>query len=247
MTGIVINNNKYEISTGSTKIEYSSMGEGTVSYSIYGDNVPFTPLVKECEWIQSLSSTPFIYKNNFSTDIEYKVRFCCQYNGSPYLLWCYIEGNSSTYARSYLEYGRTTTAVDFSRAYFILKRAGYNKDRIIYYGGSGYSEYLPALNTVFTLGFKGGKFYSDSTGKYEQRYTYDSNPTGSPSLPFSLNYKPEFKFNNAYKIYQIEEDNNVYKFFYNTDKNIFIIKEINSNEIMMEIPASEVTDYKLKA
>lgn len=40
MTGIVINGNEYQVNTGSTKVEYASMGEGTIGYSMYGDNIP---------------------------------------------------------------------------------------------------------------------------------------------------------------------------------------------------------------
>jgi len=42
MTGIVINNNEYEISTGSSKLEYSSTGD-CVSYSVWGENIPANP------------------------------------------------------------------------------------------------------------------------------------------------------------------------------------------------------------
>lgn len=40
MTGVIINNNEYQVSTGGIKIEYSSMGGGTIGYSMYGDEVP---------------------------------------------------------------------------------------------------------------------------------------------------------------------------------------------------------------
>lgn len=40
MTGVIINNNEYQVSTGSTKIEYSAMGGESVGYSMYGEEVP---------------------------------------------------------------------------------------------------------------------------------------------------------------------------------------------------------------
>jgi hypothetical protein len=40
MTGVIINNNEYQVSTGSIKVEYSSMGGGTIGYSMYGEEVP---------------------------------------------------------------------------------------------------------------------------------------------------------------------------------------------------------------
>ena len=43
MTGVIINNNEYQVSTGSTKIEYSAMGGESVGYSMYGENIPEAP------------------------------------------------------------------------------------------------------------------------------------------------------------------------------------------------------------
>ena len=40
MTGVIINNNEYQVSTGNTKIEYNAMGGESVGYSMYGANVP---------------------------------------------------------------------------------------------------------------------------------------------------------------------------------------------------------------
>ena len=51
MTGVIINNNEYQVSTGGTKIEYSSMGGGTIGYSMYGENIPEVPEDKLLEWI----------------------------------------------------------------------------------------------------------------------------------------------------------------------------------------------------
>lgn len=44
MTGVIINNNEYQVSTGGTKIEYSSMGGESVGYSMYGAEVPYEKL-----------------------------------------------------------------------------------------------------------------------------------------------------------------------------------------------------------
>jgi len=55
MTGIIINNNEYTVNTGSTKIEYNSMGGGTVAYSMYGDDIPLI-VIPETDTLVSITS-----------------------------------------------------------------------------------------------------------------------------------------------------------------------------------------------
>ena len=63
MTGVIINNNEYQVITGGTKIEYSSMGGGTIGYSMYGENIPEVPEDKLLEWINIPQNTTRSYKD----------------------------------------------------------------------------------------------------------------------------------------------------------------------------------------
>jgi len=66
MTGVIINNNEYEISTGSTKIEYSST-KNNVSYSMYGDDIPFNPV-----WLDYNETVNLTISRKKTTDVAGK-------------------------------------------------------------------------------------------------------------------------------------------------------------------------------
>jgi len=70
MTGIVINNNEYEVSTGSAKIEYTSSGD-CVGYSMYGEDIPHNDIWKSITRQQLFTEFPDIYRNGYSAGDKY--------------------------------------------------------------------------------------------------------------------------------------------------------------------------------
>ena len=103
MTGVIINNNEYQVSTGSTKIEYSSMGGGTVGYSMYGDEVPYEELWNDITPTQfsQLGSATYDGTNKIN---DFRIMLRNEVKRNQYKSWdeilastgCYIAGNTYT-------------------------------------------------------------------------------------------------------------------------------------------------------
>lgn len=120
MTGVIINNNFYDISTGSTKIEYSSMNGETVGYSMYGDEVPFTDPTPE--WVPT---------GNLATDglTQTTIRL-----SEPSQSWRYTESNIDKIYNQAFNYfhNKNTYSLDKNTDFSTLNRA---------YGYGGYGYY----------------------------------------------------------------------------------------------------------
>jgi len=242
MTGIIINNNEYAVSTGSTKIEYNSMGGDTCGYSMYGDEIPTVPpIYKECEWVKT--SDTFTYQKNFTTSTEYKIKFCATVRDGVYFFWCITPNTVGKQARYYMNYQSSLLWSDAGVQ--LQPKNNTNYTRAFNYESTKAVQNIP-FNTTFTLGFKNGKFYSDIGGSYSVKTTTDNYSSHYPSLPFTDNVKAEFQGKENYKIYQLEEDSYIYKFFYNQKENKFCVMETTNNTLIKELDSSKVFDYQLK-
>lgn len=259
MTGVIINNNFYDISTGNTKIEYSSMNEDTIGYSMYGVDIPYTEILKEypLEYLKTTyekDSASFDYLHYHSKNTEYKmtlklgtlresgilgmrvtVPFATNYNSSKKEVEFYIVCKSSSTTYAYYSYV-TGSGKDIEYSNDFCFRTTDTNTLVIPY------------NTKFTIGYKNDKFYSDLGHYYQVESSPQRNMSkGKATVDMAVKPYCNLRYNTYF--YGLEEVYNgttyYYKPFYNTETQKFYIKETTTNTIVCTLNPSDIDEYQI--
>lgn len=251
MTGVIINNKFYDISTGSTKIEYNSMGNGTLSYSMYGENIPeVSDTDKILQWLCPKTS---LRKNNiepsceldhtFSSNWYYEVEFMplekktcsfvmCKYNSKG--TWNY-QPLPTTDLMFYSNPNNPDSCLDFRN--FISDGAGGNM--------WGESSYNTVKNPPFNLNqinhicaYRGKQSFSiDVEPNIASSYTYRTDKTTNVlNTLFADSDKRTSSYDeNNYrfyylKVYETYKDNLLYHYVPCISNNVLGVKELVNNK-----------------
>ena len=212
MTGVIINNNFYDISTGSTKIEYNSMGNGTLSYSMYGENIPEVPADKLLEWInipQNISRSHQGY-GYYSVDIDYCINteYYHEFRCSPKL-----GPNAATAYKNEIIFLLTKEVTDYPSASFVRL----NLARI---NGSYRNNYIDYLIEFSSSIYASDSFWRRYTKKNANVIPYDTwNSIGIYKNTFVIN-------DNKYE--GTNEGGQSYKATLNTDSSTLFSSRKNS-------------------
>jgi len=258
MTGIIINNNEYQVNTGSTKIEYNSMGGESVGYSMYGEEVPYTEILKE-------------YPLEYLKVTDTKKQFSFKYLSHGHLVNTHYKATLKASVPTdwsmfrIFEADRTKNLKEacdldfkpqcsYGHAYRNAWGSGKYLNKTFFRTLDDYSSTVKNIpfDTKISVGWQGSKFYSNigKTSYSEDVSVVDPNSYGysfidmSDVIPSAWIYGPIY-------FYGVEEtyQNTVYKYlpFYNTETQKFYIKETTTNTIVCTLEPSDIDEYQIKA
>lgn len=255
MTGVIINNNEYQVSTGGTKIEYSSMGGRTIGYSMYGENIPEVPEDKLLEWINIPQNTTRSHQGYgcYSVDIDYCINteYYHEFRCSPKL-----GPNAATAYKNEIIFLLTKEVTDYPSARFVslnLARVGssYRNNFLEYkikFSSSIYASdyfwriYNKNANTITYDTWNSIGIYKNTIVINDNKYS--GTDEGGRSYKATLNTDSSTLFSNGYNIegfegkfayFNVYEDDtktnllHSYKPFL-TPENEIIIKDVVTNK-----------------